>query len=100
MSAIVDIEATHATASGQRYRVWHDGKVLIESCREPLCDAARALSKAGVTGRIQTRRLGSSVIAMSGLIAVLATMTVTEGDKSGPRFSRWSPHWANDGETQ
>ena len=90
MSAIIDIEATHVTGSGQRYRVWHNGEILIESCREPLCSAARELSKAGYTGRIETRDFGSEKVKSSGLIAVLATLTVTEGQSSGPRFSKWT----------
>lgn len=94
MSAIIDIEATHVTGSGQRYRVYHDGEVLIESCREPLCDGARALVEKGVTGRVQMRRAGSHEITMQGLIAVLAAKTVSEGQISGPRLVRWSPHWA------
>lgn len=84
MSAIIDIEPTHVTGTGYRYRVWHDGAVLIESTREPWCAAARALSKAGVTGRMQMRRNGK--IAMTGLITVEATRTVIEGDYHGPRF--------------
>ena len=97
MSAVVDIEAIHRTSSGQRYRVYHDGAVLIESCREPLCDAARALVSKGVTGRVQMRRLGKQQIDMEGLIAVLATQTVTEGQTAAPRFADWSPHWAAEG---
>lgn len=92
MSAIVEIEATHVTSSGPRYRVWHDGEVLVESCREPLCSAARALVERSVTGRLQMRRKGSEQIDMEGLIAVLATLTVSEGQQSGPRFARWSEY--------
>lgn len=95
MSAVIDVERTHATGSGERYRVWHDGEILISSCREPLCDGARALVSKGVTGRVQMRRVGSARIDMHGLIAVLATLTVTEGQSGGPRFVRWSPHWAS-----
>ena len=98
MSAIIDIECTHVTASGERYRVWHDGEVLIKSCREPLCDGARALVEKGVTGRVQMRRLGNSRIDMQGLIAVLATMSVTEGQDQSVRFAKWSPHWASESE--
>lgn len=92
MSAIIDIERTHVTSTGGRYRVWHDGAVLIESAREPLCEAARALVKKGVTGRLQMRRLGSEQIDMSGLIAVLAPLTVSEGQTSTPRLSKWSEY--------
>lgn len=96
MSAIIEIEPTHFTSTGQRYRVFHDGKVLVESCREPLCSGARALVEKGVTGRVQMRRVGRQQIDMEGLIAVLATKTVTEGQVATPRFAKWSPHWASE----
>jgi hypothetical protein len=90
MSAIIEIECSHTTASGSRYRVWHDGSVLLESCRDPLTDGARALVKRGVTGRVQMKRVGSSSIDMHGLIAVLATRTISEGQTSIPRFAKWA----------
>ncbi len=90
MSAVIEIESTHTTPNGQRYRVWHDGAVLIESCREPLTDGARALVKRGVTGRVQMKRVGEPGIHIQGLIAVLATLTVSEGQTNGPRFTKWS----------
>ena len=90
MSAVIEIEEAHRTPNGQRYRVWHEGKVLIESCRAPFGDAARVLSKMGLTGRLQSKRKGGDKIEVSGLIAVAATLTVTEGQQSGPRFAKWS----------
>lgn len=93
MSAIIDIEPVKMTARGQAYRVWHDGEVLVESTRDEMGDAARALVKKGVTGRLQMRRLGSSTICMEGLIAVVATLTVSEGNNHGPRIVKWKPHW-------
>lgn len=92
MSAIIDIERTHLASTGARYRVWHEGEILLESTRNPLCDAARALVAQGVTGRLQMRRLGATRIDAEGLIAVLATVTVSEGQESGPRFAKWSPY--------
>lgn len=94
MSAVIDIEPTHVTATGTRYRVWHGGTVLIESAREPLCEGARALVDKGVTGRIQMRRIGSDKIDIEGLIAVLATRTVSEGQTGTPRFAKWSAYEA------
>ena len=90
MSAIIDIEAIHRTAKAQMYRVWHDGSVLIESCKSPEHDAARKLSAMGVTGRMQTRRLGQSRVDMEMLIAVAAAKTVSETQKHGPRVVRWA----------
>lgn len=91
MSAIVDVEFSHTTPTGERWRVFHDGELLLKSCREPLFDGARALVAKGVTGRIQTRRNG--MICMEGLIAVCATLTVTEGQTHGPRIVKWSSHF-------
>lgn len=96
MSAVIDIQRTHVTASGARYRVWHDGLILIESAREPLCSGARALVEKGVTGRVQMRRLGSEQIDMEGLIAVLAAKTVGEGQEASVRFAKWSPYEASE----
>ena len=90
MSAIIEIEQTHVTGTGPRYSVYHDGALLIQSCRDPLTDGARALVKRGVTGRLQMKRIGSSSIDMEGLIAVLASLTVSEGQIGQPRFARWS----------
>ena len=92
MSAIIETEATHITSTGQRYRVWHDGEVLIESAREPLMEAARVLSSKGVTGRLRQVRKGRTGYDIEGLIAVLAPLTVTEGQTSGPRFAKWSAY--------
>jgi hypothetical protein len=93
MSAIVDIERTHYTSSGARYRVLLDGAVIVKSCRDVCGPTARALSAMGVTGRVQFRRLGHKQIDMEGLIAVLATKTVTEGDKISPRLTKWQAHF-------
>ena len=94
MSAIIEIEPIHTTTKGQRYRVWHNGEVLLKSARDPEHEAARELSKIGVTGRLQTKRKGRDQIDMEGLIAVMATQTIIEGDKIQPRLAKWSPHWA------
>lgn len=93
MSAIVDVEQIKLGGRGYRYRVWHDGEVLVENTGEAMGAAARALVEKGVTGRMQMRRLGSPMINMEGLIAVLATLTVSEGNDHGPRFAKWKPHW-------
>lgn len=98
MSAIVDIEQIKIGARGYRYRVWHDGEVLVENTGEAMGAAARALVAKGVTGRMQMRRLGSSMIDMEGLIAVLATLTVSEGNDHGPRIVKWKPHWLASGD--
>lgn len=100
MSAIIDIEVSRYAPSGTRYRIWHDGQELLSSAREPMCEAARALSLMGVTGRLQMRRLGREQIDAEGLIAILATRTVSEGQATPPRFAAWSPHSMSDGEQE
>lgn len=96
MSAIIDIERTHISGTGQRYRVWHDGNVLIESTKNAFFDSARALSAKGVTGRLQMRRKGRDQIDMTGLIAVAATFTISETERHGPRLIKWAPHFASE----
>jgi hypothetical protein len=93
MSALIEIEPTHLTSTGQRYRVWHDGEVLIESTKNAFHDAARALSAKGVTGRLEMKRKGSDRIDLRGLIAVLATRTISETEKHGPKPVKWVPHF-------
>lgn len=89
MSAIIDIERIGAASKGLRYRVWHNDEVLLDTCREPLCEAARALSRMGITGRILMRRKGKSGFDMTGLIAVMAAQTVNESERHGPRFGKY-----------
>ena len=89
MSAIIDIEVAKYAPSGIRYRVWHDGEILIKSAREPLFEACRELVNLGVTGRVQMRRLGHERIDMECLIAVGATLTIVEGNDSGPRVAKF-----------
>ena len=96
MSAVIEIEPTKITGTGQRYRVWCGGEILVDSSRNPFTDSARALVGKGVTGRLQMKRVGRDQIDAEGLIAVLATLTVSEGQNHGPRVVKWSPHWAAD----
>lgn len=89
MSAIIEIEESKFAPTGVRYRVWHDGQILLHSSKNPEMDAARALSAKGVTGRLQWKRKHRPQIDGSGLIAVLATLTISEGDSSAPRIVKW-----------
>ena len=89
MSAEIKIEVRGYSATGVRYRVFHDGAILIESCRNPFLDAARALSKNNVTGRLRMSRVGSDQIDAEGLIAILATKTISETERHGPRIVKF-----------
>lgn len=93
MSALIEISVSHYTQNGSRYLVECEGEVLIKSARDPFSEAARALVEKGVTGRIQSRWKGSSVIALEGLIAVIATKSCSESQSSSPRIGKYAPHF-------
>ncbi len=76
---------------GDRWRVAHDGIVIVKSSREPEHDAARALSALGLTGTIETRHIGSTVVSMRLDILKAASRTVIENERTGPTFGRWQP---------
>lgn len=87
----VEIERTHWTATGARYRVTSSGGVLIESARDPEHEACRALLAKGITGTLVTFHPGGKVARMRLDIARGAGLTVTEGATQGPRTTRWKP---------
>ena len=60
----MDIEPTHYTSTGARYRVTYLGETLIQSARDPAFEACRALLAKGVKGRLVTYSPGSSVPRM------------------------------------
>jgi len=87
----IDIEPRGLGDSGHRYRVIHNGVTLIESTKNPEFDAARALLAKGITGRLEIWRQGASDRAILLDIRRAAELTVEDGDKAGPRFTRWQP---------
>lgn len=87
----VTLERTGSTARGDRWRVLHDGIVIVESSRDPEHDAARALKALVLTGIIETRHAGSATVAMRLDIEKAAGRTVIEGERTGPKFGRWQP---------
>lgn len=84
----IDIEETHLTASGQRYRVLHEGAVIVESTKDPEHDAARELLARGadvdaiLVARGTSARLGH-----------LAATRTAEGEMHGPRTVAWVPYF-------
>ena len=76
MSAVIEIEEIN---KGGTYRVWHEGELVLKSSSAPILDASRLFVTKGITGRIQMRRRGSDKIDMEGLIAVLATLRISDG---------------------
>ena len=85
----ITLERLGSGARGDRWRVLHDGIVIVESSRDPEHDAARALAALGLTGTIETRHAGSAIVAMRFDIAKAAGRTVIEGERTGPKFGRW-----------
>jgi hypothetical protein len=86
MSAVIEVQEI---ANKGNYKVWHDGEIIIESCKDPLTEAARVMVNKGITGRIQMKRRGSDKIDMEGLIAVLATLTVGINKWGTPVFVKY-----------
>lgn len=78
--------------SGQRYRVYFEGAVLIDETWNPELEACRALVARGVTGRLESWRADQSY---PGLIIPDieegARWTVVENAKEGPVIKRWEP---------
>jgi len=87
----VFIERIGHGTRGNRYRVWHDGVVLVEHTRDPEHDAARALLALGITGAMETWHRGAPHPSMRGDIASSARLSVSETEKFGPRLVAWRP---------
>lgn len=85
----VTIERIGTSPRGDRWRVLHDGIVIVENSRDPEHDAARALAALGLRGTIETRHAGSDIVSMRLDIAKAAGRTVIENENTGPRFGRW-----------
>ena len=88
----VDIEPTHYTSTGARYRVTYLGETLIESARDPEFEACRALLAKGITGTLVTYSPGSSVPRMRVDIEKGAKLTTIDNATEGPRIGRYRPH--------
>ena len=88
----VDIQRTHYTSTGARYRVTYLGATLIESAGDPEFEACRALLARGIIGTLVSYSPGGSVARMRVDIEQGAQLTTVESAKDGPRFARHRPH--------
>ena len=88
----VEIQRTHYTSTGARFRVTYLGATLIESAGDPEFEACRALLARGITGTLVTYSPGGSVPRMRVDIEKGAKLTTVESAKDGPRFARYRPH--------
>jgi len=87
----IEIERTHYTSTGARYRVTYLGETLIESARDPAFEACRALLARGIVGTLVTYS-GSSVPRLRVDIEKGAKLMTVDNAHDGPRFGRYRPH--------
>lgn len=85
---------THVTGIGQRYRVEHDGYVLLESTPDPFYNSARALLDVGVDpDDVMVMVDGPcSMPSLHTRIGWAALYTVSETAAHGPQRVKWSPY--------
>jgi len=87
----LEIEGLDFASTGRRYRVLHNGAVLLERCRDPLHEAARALLALGIVGKAATYAVGGTVPRMTFDIEAAATRTTVDGETRGPVTAKWTP---------
>lgn len=93
----IDVEPGRRTKGGDRYNVFHGGDVLLENCKEPILDGARALVGLGadlddtIVMRVDGR------VHMTGRVGWCAGHAVSEGQNGGPRFTKWAPYFGPGG---
>ena len=93
----IEVEFSHCPPNGgaERWRVYHQGEVLLASCRIPLYDGARALLGLGgfdPDDTIVTIHKATGMRCLTARIGWAAAMTITEGERSGPRLVPWIPY--------
>lgn len=87
------IELEPFTGTGekaQRYRIWHDGAVLIENTWNPEYDACRALAAKGITGKAEFWRKGGTAPCSRVDIERGARTTVADTVR-GLHLCKWTP---------
>jgi hypothetical protein len=72
------IEATGLGGRGQRYRVTHNGVLLIGSTKNPEFDSARALLARGIVGQVEVWRHDVNYPAMRFDVEKAAKLTIEE----------------------
>jgi hypothetical protein len=84
-----------AAAYAGRFTASIDGRVVVESNRQPFLETARVLIAEGYnpSATIIMRRAGSTVNALRAKLGAAARLTVREDTTS---FEAWKPHPAQD----
>jgi len=90
MTITIDKELIRYGSKGALYRVWHNGKLLVESCRVPLFDACRALAERGMTGPVEMRRKGNMQIDMRTTVEAGTKLDVKDHTEGNPIFVSYS----------
>ena len=88
----IDITLRNHGQSGPHYRVVYAGQILVESTKEPLFDACRALVALGHAGRLEMWGGESCPRMIVRDIEQAAKLTVVENVNAGPRFAQYRPH--------
>lgn len=90
----IEVEPSHMTGGGQRWKVFHDGAVIIESSKDPESDAARFLFEAGadLDDRLIVRHRGNPTISFDVRLGAFAGTATSEGSSGGPRRVPWTPY--------
>jgi hypothetical protein len=88
----IDITLRKNGQSGSYYRVVYAGQTLVESTKEPLFDACRALVALGHAGRLEMWGSGSRPCMIVHDMEQGAKLTVVENVNAGPRFAQYRPH--------
>jgi hypothetical protein len=96
----LEIERSHYTSTGARYRVTYLGETLLASARDPEFEACRALLAQGITGTLVSYGPGSLVPRMRVDIEKGAKLATIDSDKDGPRIGRYRLHPSSAGEDE
>ena len=86
-----DVAPIGTGGRGPRYCVICSGIVVAERTTEPALDGSRGALALGITGMAELWHVGAAYASMRFDIATAARLSVTEGQHSGPRFTRWQP---------
>jgi len=76
----------------EKFDALFDGKLVVQSSRQPICEAARALHDFGYPDELLlvARHQWVNYDAIRGPLGVWRRLRVRE-DRGGPRFAKWEP---------
>lgn len=91
--AAIRIEIVETPPRRGRFTARLGGRVILESSRQPLLDAARILLAGGFapSTRIAMRHAGENHDALTSTVGAAAKLTVKDGSDGRPRFRPWMP---------